>query len=126
MHHKIWAHRGKLVHILRFSLDRIFPRIDTANPDSGDRGKRQTDPVEDDLVRSNPRDLPGFRKTIQREVTAPRLVSAKWQACYEAQLNRQPMAGHFRLRTPDLAPLFRAAKSLRIPAASTGQRIVGI
>ncbi len=94
---------------MRFSLDRFFPRIDTANPDSGDRGKRQTDPVEDDGVRSNHETDPGFRNTIQREVTAPRLVSAKWQACYEAGSWKKPMAGHFRLRTPELARLVRAA-----------------
>jgi hypothetical protein len=38
MHHKIWAFKEKLIHILRFSLDRNFAAIDTATPDSGDRG----------------------------------------------------------------------------------------
>jgi len=98
---------------LRFSLDRFFPRIDTANPDSGDRGKRQTDPVEDDGVRSNHETDPGFRNTIQREVTAPRLVSAKWQTCYEACLWYLADGRSCSFADGSLSPLTLCCKRMR-------------
>jgi hypothetical protein len=35
-HHKIWTYKEKVSQILRFSLDSIRTRDDTAHPDSGD------------------------------------------------------------------------------------------
>jgi hypothetical protein len=87
-HHKIWALCENLIHILRFSLDRIFPAVDTANPDSGDRGsarRTQSRLIKSGLTTKLTR---VFRNTIQREVTAPRFVRAKWQACYEALIDQ--------------------------------------
>lgn len=58
-------------HISRFSLDRIFASVDTAFPDSGDVKRQRTE--------SRPRKgpgahgkLPGFKRTSEREVPAPR------------------------------------------------------
>src|SRR5438128_11697612 len=76
----------KVIHILRFSLDRLFACADTANPDSGERGsaRRTQSRLEQVRLTKATETGPGFKRKNRARSRCFALAFAEQRTCYEA------------------------------------------